>query len=98
MWRKKGVPGVKEDRLETQGVKTTKSGYSSRMSLAVLMFPVILMLFLWLLPWLEEQTLAPDERANRIKGFLEQHDPEAIEKEVAELLASSGQVRSKRRI
>lgn len=68
------------------------------MPLALLAFPFILMLFLWLLPWLEERTLAPEERALRIKSFLEQHDPDAIEKEVAELLAGSAKPRSMRRM
>lgn len=68
------------------------------MSLAVLGFPLILGLFLWLLPWLEEKTIAPEERATRIRQFLEQDEPDAIEKEVAELLATSKPVRSMRRM
>ena len=68
------------------------------MSLAILAFPLILGVFLWLLPWLEEKTIAPEERAIRIRAFLEQDEPDAIEREVAELLATSKSVRSMRRM
>ena len=68
------------------------------MFFTLLAFPFILMFFLWLLPWLEERTIAPQERAMRIRGFLEHDEPDAIEKEVAELLATSKAVRSMRKM
>jgi len=59
------------------------------MILSLLAYPAILGFFLWLLPRLEEMTLAPEERAAKIQGFLENESPEEIEVRVAEFLAGS---------
>lgn len=58
------------------------------MTLSVLAVPLLLSLLLWLLAWLETNTVAPVEVAARIRGILDQvDDPEEIEKQVDLLTA-----------
>lgn len=56
---------------------------------SVFAFPAFLAFFLWLLPWLEERTLTPEERAEKIERLLNEETPDEIERRVAELLAHS---------
>lgn len=63
----------------------------------VFIIPVFWMLVLGVLSWLEDLTLAPEERAAKITGLLDASDPETIERQVSEMLANVGR-RSKRLI
>lgn len=56
---------------------------------SVFALPLFWAFFLWLLPWLEEKTLSPEERAEKIQRMLEDGTPDEIERGVAELLANS---------
>ncbi len=57
------------------------------MILAILLLvPAWWFLTLWALAWLEEHTLLAHERAAKIRGLLDQAEPEELEVTVAELL------------
>ncbi|HVE76022.1 MAG TPA: hypothetical protein VND22_04540 [Actinomycetota bacterium] len=57
------------------------------MILILMLLPAGWFVLLFLLGWLEERTLAPDERAATINSFLMNDEPEKIEQEVAALLS-----------
>lgn len=69
------------------------------MLLSLVAVPLIWIFFLWVLPRLEELTLAPEERAQKIQGILENDSPEEIELQVAQFLSQAvrDQGRSRRR-
>jgi len=48
--------------------------------------PALFVAILMILSWLEEHALAPEERAVRLAGLLDQADPDEIEVRVAEIL------------